>query len=840
MSRVHSLLALVPTRLYLTLGLASLAASVLMVAGWLHLVPDAEAAVRSHRAALAESTAVAASLVLDEQDPTVLADVLDLLHQRQPKLVSVGVRRADGTLLVDVADHASRWPLQAGQLSSDSRIIVPVLQGGMTWGAVEMQFEPLRPEGWRAALADPILHLTLFMFAASALAFYFYLGRMLQHLDPSRAVPSRVRHALDSLTEGLLVLDARARILLANQSLANVLGVTPEALMGKAAADIQWTARDGARLPLAQMPWQAALQERQVQRDVLVYLAGPEGRRSSLRSNCSPILGPNGDLHGVLVSLQDITVLEEKEVALQAAKDEADHANRAKSQFLANMSHEIRTPMNAILGFTEVLRRGGLRGSQDAPRHLEIIHSSGRHLLNLINDILDLSKVEAGRIEVERIAYAPHKVAHDVVQTLAERATDKQIALRVHVPQALPASLMGDPARLRQILTNLVGNAIKFTERGGVELTLRLDESSPPRWYRIDVTDSGIGIPADRLESVFEPFVQAEASTARRFGGTGLGLTISRGLARAMGGDVDVRSVLGQGTTFTVSLPLDGADLTQLLTPDALQAAGTVAERVQVARWHFPRKLRVLVVDDAPENRELVRVVLEEAGMQVDEADDGTTAIEMVQRVAPDIVLMDMQMPVMDGATATRTLRDRGCTLPIIALTANAMKGVEHEIEAAGFSGYQPKPILVDELIEDIARRLGGVREEEADMKSDPTPQAEDAVDEAPLTSRLATHPRLHKISIRFVEQWPAKLAEMRTAHAAGDLTALGQLAHWLKGAGSSVGYDALFEPAKALEDAAKAGDAAVAAQELDRLERLGRRLRAPAALDGGATPAAT
>jgi CheY-like chemotaxis protein len=305
-----------------------------------------------------------------------------------------------------------------------------------------------------------------------------------------------------------------------------------------------------------------------------------------------------------------------------------------------------------------------------------------------------------------------------------------------------------------------------------------------------------------------------------------------------MGGDVDVRSVIDKGTTFTVSLPLDGADLTQLLTPEVLQSAGAVAEKVQVARWRFPRKLRVLVVDDGPENRELVRVVLEEAGMQVDEADDGTTAIEMVQRVAPDIVLMDMQMPVMDGATATRTLRDRGCTLPIIALTANAMKGVEHEIEAAGFSGYQPKPILVDDLIEDIARRLGGVREEEADMKSDPTPHATDAADEAPLTSRLATHPRLHKISIRFVEQWPAKLAEMRTAHAASDLTALAQLAHWLKGAGSSVGYDALFEPAKSLEDAAKAGDTAAAAQELDRLERIGRRLRAPAPLDAGATAA--
>ena len=439
-------------------------------------------------------------------------------------------------------------------------------------------------------------------------------------------------------------------------------------------------------------------------------------------------------------------------------------------------------------------------------------------------------------MEVERIGYAPHKVAHDVMQTLAERAADKNLALTLAFPHALPAQLMGDPARLRQILTNLVGNALKFTEAGSVTVTLRLDKPEQPGAYLIDVTDTGIGIAADRLDSVFEPFVQAEASTARRFGGTGLGLTISRGLARAMGGDIGITSTVGQGTTFTVLLPLTGAELTQRLEPALLQSAGEAGEPVVVTRWQFDRPPRVLVVDDSSENRELVRVVLEGAGMIIEEADNGRRAIEQVEAWSPDIVLMDMQMPEMDGATATRALRDGGCTLPILALTANAMKGVEHEIQEAGFSGYQPKPILVDALIEDIAQRLGGRRATEETMTNllaaDTPPAANDAAAEgAPLESRLATHPRLHKVAARFVEQWPMKLGEMRAVHAAGDHAGLAALAHWLKGAGSSVGYDALHEPAKQLELAAKAGDAPACAKTLDELEALGRRLRAPAPL---------
>ena len=837
--RLFRFLGRVSPRMHLALGLASLAVGVVLVAGYAGLIADGEALTRAHRASIAETIAITASGLIDETQPEALQETLEFLSRRNPDILSMGVRGDDGRLLVDVRGHAIAWPARAHPESTDSEIVVPVWRAGQSWGALELRFEPLRPYAWSQLLQDPGVRLSAFVFGACFLLFLVYLQRMLRELDPSRAVPQRVRAAYDTLTEGLVVVDGAGAVVLANKSTSLMLGVDEQRLIGRSVSEFGWSRSDGSLLAREALPWEMALATRQAQRDVHLTVSSRSGTRYALRANCSPILDDNGGLQALVISFQDVTELEQRGAALQAAKESADAANEAKSQFLANMSHEIRTPMNAILGFTEVLRRGGLRNATDATKQLDIIHSSGTHLLNLINDILDLSKVEAGRLEAEHIAFAPHQVAHAVVQTLLERAHDKGLSLALEFPQPLPATVQGDPARLRQILTNLIGNAIKFTDSGAVKVVLRLEPGNPRARYCIDVQDSGIGIPADKLESVFEPFVQAESSTTRRFGGTGLGLTISRGFARAMGGDITATSVYGQGTTF--SFWIDAGDIAGvgLLDPATLAVAADAAAPLEQVHWRFPPR-HVLVVDDGAENRQLVRVLLEEVGLRVSEAENGQVALDRIAAEPFDLVLMDMQMPVMDGQTATRRLRGQGSQLPVIALTANAMKGFERELDAAGFSGYLTKPIDVDALLRELAGRLDGQVVAPGEVEATPVPLAPEAVtarpapDSAAIVSRLAGHAKLGRIVGRFVEQLPSKLAQMDAAAEASDLAELAALAHWLKGAGGSMGFDALFEPAKALEEATRAGDRAGIAAVLAELNDIGRRIAR-----GAAAPAA-
>ena len=827
------------TRTYLAIGLAFLVASIVLAAAFLGLLPDRVGAQREGRAAIAELAAANATAAVTRNARGEAEAMLKFMVERNPAVLSAALRHADGEVIAAAGDHAA-WRKLDGDRSSDTQMQVPIFDGRTRWGQLEIRYAPLGVPSLFGLMDMPWLYLLGFMFAASLGSFWFYLGRMLRHLDPSRAVPARVRAALDTLAEGLLVIDKKQQIVLANQAFASLTGKLPDELVARDIGALGWTDPQGDAIPAGDFPWVRALAENVLQRDVKLHLADAAGKRHTFKTNCSPVTGGDGKAGGVLVSLDDITLLEENQVELQQAKEDAEAANRSKSEFLANMSHEIRTPMNAILGFTEVLKRGWGRGERESRRHLETIHSSGRHLLELINDILDLSKVEAGRMEVERIDCEPHQVIREVVKVLGVRAREKGLSLTLRATGPVPAQIQSDPGRLRQIVTNLVGNALKFTEQGGVRVVMRLAGTPAAPLFEIDVTDSGVGIPEDKIGKLFQAFVQADASVTRKFGGTGLGLVLSRNFARALGGDITVTSRAGVGSTFTVSLEAGSLAGVRMLDPaEACRIEEDVAAEAQ-ARWQFPPGRRVLVVDDGVENRELVALVLGEAGLAVDQAENGQVAVDKCAVERYDAVLMDMSMPVMDGYTATRTLRARGLATPIFALTAHAMKGFEEEILAAGCTGYVTKPIDIDVLLGALAERLAGRRvaasaapaaATPAEPSTAPAPGAAPASDpEAPVVSSYASQPRMVPIIRKFGARLDAQLAAMDAALAGGDLTELAALAHWLKGAGGTVGYHAFTEPARTLETSAKAGDGEAAAAALRELRHLARRLEVPAA----------
>ncbi|QDG54713.1 response regulator [Persicimonas caeni] len=390
--------------------------------------------------------------------------------------------------------------------------------------------------------------------------------------------------------------------------------------------------------------------------------------------------------------------------ALERAKQEADAANRSKSEFLANMSHEIRTPMTAILGYADVLL-----SHLDDPdnRHcVETIKRNGNFLLEIINDILDLSKIEAGKLEIDTTRAAPDELVAEVSSLMHVRAQEKQIPLVVEYDGDLPETIETDPTRLRQVLVNLVGNAIKFTDDGHVVLKVDfIDEAQSQIRFR--VIDTGIGISETHQRRLFEPFAQADTSVTREFGGTGLGLTICRRLVERLGGRLEVDSTLGEGSTFTVIMPTGSLENVAMVTP----RKGITMPEPQSARPLPKLECRVLVVDDRHEIRFLARYFIERAGGVVRTCANGKEAITCVAQAEKagnpfDAVVMDMQMPVMDGYEASRRLRQEGYEGTIVALTANAMRGDRKKCLEAGCNGYVRKPIDGPCLVELLAEHI--------------------------------------------------------------------------------------------------------------------------------------
>jgi PAS domain S-box-containing protein len=521
----------------------------------------------------------------------------------------------------------------------------------------------------------------------------------------------------------------------------------------------------------------------------------------------------------------------ERTAALEEASLRAEGASQARASFLANMSHEIRTPLNGIIGFADLLRRKADTNEAERMEWLQIIHDGGKHLLALINDILDLSKVDAGKLSIERLEFSPVKIVTEVCAILRSRAEEKGLKVEVLFDGPLPRTIQSDPTRLRQVLMNVAGNAIKFTPQGQVRLTARLDDSSAedPKFV-VEIQDTGIGIPADKLESIFNPFTQADSSITRQYGGTGLGLAISRRLAEQLGGGITVESEVGRGTTFTCSFAT--GLLSELVAADVAGVASTHVELPQARTRQPVLSQRVLVADDGETNRKLIQLVLGRAGAKVFQAENGRQAVDRALAESFDLILMDMQMPVLDGYQATSQLRAQGVTVPIIALTANAMKGDDERCREAGCSGYLSKPIDADLLLATVASALA-VDETVSGAPKELKPVAPTAVVAATVPARherlVSTFPvddpDFREIVEHFVTRLDERLDAIESAFSTLDLGEIAKLAHWLKGTGGSVGFADFTEPSATLEDLAIKGRVEAIPEVIARLRRIAARI---------------
>lgn len=388
---------------------------------------------------------------------------------------------------------------------------------------------------------------------------------------------------------------------------------------------------------------------------------------------------------------------------LMAAKVEAEKANQLKSNFLANMSHEIRTPLGAMIGFADLLRDPYL-SKEEHSNYLDIMIRNGEQLSFIINDILDLSKVEAGYLKLDRLPTKPVQIAEEVLSLLQVKAQEKNLLVEFEADPSTPVQIISDPIRVRQVLLNLVSNAIKFTSQGKVSFKcFGVKDLSGQNRIAFEVSDTGIGIPPGEEEKIFEMFVQGDGSVTRRFGGTGLGLSLSRKLARELGGDVKVTSSkLDQGSTFLFTF----SDLSAA-TAGADQKMDLKKTDSQSKIENSLKGYQILVVDDIPDNRNLLRLYLSKAGAQIELAENGVDGFEKASHGHHDLVLMDIQMPVMDGYTATQKLREQGYQKPIIALTAHAMAEVRNKCLRVGYTDHLSKPIDIYSLVQKIRLHSG-------------------------------------------------------------------------------------------------------------------------------------
>jgi PAS domain S-box-containing protein len=507
----------------------------------------------------------------------------------------------------------------------------------------------------------------------------------------------RYRRLFETAHDGILILDANtAKVLDVNRFMINLLQYPIEHFLGKELWEIG-VFHDAQASKTAM----TALQERGNIRYEDLPLEDKNGKHIPVEFVSN--VYSEGDHNVIQCNIRDITERRHIAEELHKAKTEAEAANRAKSEFLANMSHEIRTPMTAIMGFADMILQPN---QSDAGRAecVQIIRRNGTYLLELINGILDLSKIEEGRMTIESIPSELTALLADIVANARPRAIEKGLEFELIIKCPVPRFIRTDPLRFRQIMANLLGNAIKFTNAGKITMTLCSEGTEPAHVVRVEVRDSGIGMTKEQTERLFRPFSQADESITRKFGGTGLGLTISRQLARLMGGEIDFKSKLGAGSTFTLRVDVGSSAGVEMLASlnEAMLPAPAPTDK-----WpNIPLHGRILLAEDGRDNQRLISMHLRTCGAEVVIAENGQIAVDIAMKNSLDLILMDMQMPIMDGYTAAAELRRRGCTTSIIALTAYAMAEDRKRCIASGCTDYLSKPIDREVLLKTVSRHL--------------------------------------------------------------------------------------------------------------------------------------
>ena len=550
-----------------------------------------------------------------------------------------------------------------------------------------------------------------------------------------------------------------------------------------------------------------------------IPLCGPSGAEVTLPATGRHVAMRVESLHDAglpltRVFLRDVTELHVAREELAAAREAAQAGERAKSNFLANITHEIRTPMIGILGMAELTLATELTAKQR--EYLEMARHSAQSLLTVLNDIVDYARIEVGALELAKIPFDLFATVEESVSVFRPLAVKKGLALEYRFLGEVPQTLVGDASRLRQILINLIGNAVKFTDAGSVVVSVSPEQDgfAPGRTrLRFAVRDTGIGIPRDKIQAIFDSFTQADVSPARRYQGAGLGLAIVRHLVEMQGGSYGVESEEGRGSVFSCSIGF--------ALPEGRPKAGNVAA---AARPSAPRPLTILLAEDNPINQIYAQELLEMEGHSVVVAHTGRRALEALRRQHFDVILMDIQMPEMDGMEATRAIRadvsgDFDPHIPIVALTAHALKGDRETFLRAGMDEYLSKPVSPEGLAAALARAMGETAAAQpAVAPATPADEATLAWDELMAKARGNTG-FLAKLFTAFVAEQPANLESMREALARADFDQLSFMAHSLKGAAATMCAPLLREASHDLERATKAHDAKRSAAAFDALE---------------------